>query len=431
LAKNIFLSAVESVKPDRLIFNSVHLSDSLLTIEDLVFDLNSIQNIYIVGVGKASALMGQAIEKILLNKITGGHILTKYGHGCALQKISLSEAGHPIPDDNGIRGTKKIVDIVNKAREQDLVICLISGGGSALLADCPAGSVLTDLTDLSSHLLNCGADIKEINTIRKHLSEVKGGNLARAAYPATLVSLILSDVIGDPVDVIASGPTTYDLSTFQNAYDSLKKYNLIDKISPTLLKRLQEGLEGKIAENPKPGDPILSKTYNKIIGNNMIALKAAEKTALSNGYTTEIISDKMQGMTHEIIKTIIDISLEEQRKTNHPCCLLFGGEPTVKVNANGLGGRNQHIALEASLLLKGKKDLVFLSAGTDGSDGPTDAAGAVVDDHTYLYAENSGMPVEETLQNFDSYNFFKNTVGHIITGPTMTNVMDIMIVLIN
>ena len=312
-----------------------------------------------------------------------------------------------------------------------MIICLISGGGSALLADYPEGSSLSELKDLSNLLLKSGADITEINTIRKHFSGVKGGNLARIAYPATMVSLILSDVIGDPLDVIASGPTTYDMSTFQNSYDSLNKYHLIDKISTNLLKRLQDGINGSIAENPKPGDNVLTKTYNKIIGNNLIALKSAEKIARSFGYITEIISDKMQGMTDDIIKNIIDLSLEKKNHTNQPTCLLFGGEPTVKVIGTGLGGRNQHIALEATLLLRGKEDMVFLSAGTDGSDGPTDAAGAVVDVHTYINAENSGIPVEEYLRNFNSYNFFKNSAEHIITGPTMTNVMDIMIVLIN
>jgi len=431
VAKNIFLRSVESVKPDQLILKSVKVCNSLLMIEDLIFDLKTIQNIYVVGVGKASALMGQAIEKILLNKITDGHIVTKYGHGCSLQKISLSEAGHPIPDENGVKGTKKIVEIVTKATANDLIICLISGGGSALLADYPEGSSLSELKDLSNLLLKSGADITEINTIRKHFSGVKGGNLARIAYPATMVSLILSDVIGDPLDVIASGPTTYDMSTFQNSYDSLNKYHLIDKISTNLLKRLQDGINGSIAENPKPGDNVLTKTYNKIIGNNLIALKSAEKIARSFGYITEIISDKMQGMTDDIIKNIIDLSLEKKNHTNQPTCLLFGGEPTVKVIGTGLGGRNQHIALEATLLLRGKEDMVFLSAGTDGSDGPTDAAGAVVDVHTYINAENSGIPVEEYLRNFNSYNFFKNSAEHIITGPTMTNVMDIMIVLIN
>lgn len=431
-AIEIFLAGVESVKPKNLIKRYISVNSTTLQIEDITFDLPVIKNIYVVGVGKASAAMAQAIESILGSRITAGHIITKYEHSVPLNFIEITEAGHPVPDENGLKGTEHIISIVNVAEKNDLVICLISGGGSALLADVPKGCTLEDVRNVNNILLKTGANITEMNCIRKHLSEVKGGLLSKAAFPARVVSLILSDVIGDPLDVIASGPTAPDPTTFTDALSFLKKYKIENEIPEQILKVLQKGIQNNQQETLKESDEILLHTDNLIIGTNRLALKTAKEKAESLGYKTQIITNKLDGdvtdVTNYICKTAKTFNDEN---INKKICLLFGGEPTVKVNAKGLGGRNQHLALLVARLLKDHPDITVLSGGTDGTDGPTDAAGAVVDSSTWKKAANLGLDMDRYINNCDSHHFFKQEGGLIITGPTQTNVMDLIIVLIN
>ncbi|HZK94928.1 MAG TPA: glycerate kinase [Prolixibacteraceae bacterium] len=431
-AVQIFLAGVESVKPDNLINRYVSINQNILQIEEIAIDLTAIQNIYVVGAGKASAAMARAIENILGHRITAGHIVTKYGHSVSLKFIEITEAGHPVPDENGIRGTEQILSIVNKAGKDDLVICLISGGGSALLADVPESCSLDDLKTLSTFLLKTGANINEMNCIRKHLSKVKGGQLAKSASPARVVSLILSDVIGDPIDVIASGPTAPDPTTFADAISIIENYKIENDIPSQILQVLQEGFEKKRQETLKETDSILLNTNNLIIGTNLLALKTAKEKAESLGYACKILTNTLEGdvtdVADYIINSIKDVCRE---RTIEKTCLLFAGEPTIKVEGMGLGGRNQHLALIIAKLIEDLPAITFLSGGTDGTDGPTDAAGAVVDSFTSMNASTLNLNMDQYINNCDSYHFFMQEGGLIITGPTQTNVMDLMVALID
>jgi glycerate 2-kinase len=431
-ATEIFLAGVESVKPGNLINRYVSISNNILQIEEISFNLATLKNIYIVGAGKASASMAQAIESILGSRITAGHIVTKYEHSVPLKFIQITEAGHPVPDESGIKGTEKIMSIVNKAEKDDLVICLISGGGSALLADVPEGCTLNDLKMVSSILLRIGANITEMNCIRKHLSKVKGGLLAKAASPAKVVSLILSDVIGDPLDVIASGPTAPDPTTFADAIAIIRKYNIENEIPEQIIRVLQEGFENKRQETLKNDDKILLNTNNLIVGTNRLSLKTAKEKAESLGYESEIITNKLDGDVTDVADYIFKLARRaKEENVSKKICLLFAGEPTVNVKGTGSGGRNQHLALIAARYLKDLPGITILSGGTDGTDGPTDATGAVADSNTSENSKKLQMDIEHYINNCDSYNFFKIEGGLIVTGPTQTNVGDLMVALID
>jgi len=280
IAEQIFLAGVESVLPERLIVNKMEIKDNSLVIGQLTFHLNEIDKIYVIGAGKASATMGAEVEKILGSRITEGHIVVKYGHSCKLDYIKISEAGHPLPDSNGFKATEQILKIAEKATKNDLVICLLSGGGSSLLADFPDGTSPEEMIKINNLLVNSGAVITEMNAVRKHLSKVKGGQLARVVYPATLVNLILSDVPGDPLDVIASGPSVPDPTTFDQAISVLEKFKLTKSVSPGILKYLKEGAASKREETPKQGDVVFENVYNLLIGNNLMALEATKQKAL-------------------------------------------------------------------------------------------------------------------------------------------------------
>lgn len=432
IVEDIFKAGVEGVLPDKMIRENLKIENNSLHIANLTYPLSQINNIYIIGAGKASALMGKEVEEILGNRISAGHIIVKHGHACSLTYIKVTEAGHPTPDEQGFQATQELINLVKKAGEKDLVICLISGGGSSLLADYPAGATPEDMIKLNKLLLNSGANINEMNAVRKHVSKVKGGQLAKEIYPAQTVSLILSDVIGDSLDVIASGPTSPDYSTFQEVKDILVKYKLEDKIPENLKNYIEKGIRGEVSETPKPGDVIFEKVHNFIIGSNTIALQHAQKKAEDLGINSLIITSELDGDAGLAAKTIVEMALAEQNKlkTGESICFLLGGETTVKVEGLGLGGRNQHLALCAARLLSGKEGITLLSAGTDGNDGPTDAAGAIVTADTLKNAATKGLDINSFMRNFDSYHFFQQAGGHIITGSTLTNVMDLIIVLI-
>ena len=364
------------------------------------FRLSRFKHIYVLAAGKSAAIMAQKTESILGDSITDGVIVTKYGHGADLKYLKLIEAGHPIPDEEGVKGTRIMLDIARQSSEYDLVICLISGGASALMADFPEGSTLRDLKLANELLVKCGADITEINTVRKHLSNVKGGQLAKTLYPATTVCIILSDVIGDRPDIIASGPTVGDPTTFADAWAVIKKYSLENAFPPSMLNHLQKGSAGFIPETPKPEDVIFRNVHNFIIGNNRLALEGSSRKALQLGFEPHIITDKLKGETIEIADFILkEIEKTQQAVGKKPVCLLFGGEPTVKVSGTGLGGRNQHLALYLSTKIDVEKEIAILCAGTDGTDGPTDAAGAVIDNKTMATATMKNINPQSFLQN--------------------------------
>jgi len=434
-ANEIFKHVLGTLDPEQLVKEKVSILDSTLVVEEREYDLNNYENIYVVGGGKACAPMAKAMEDILGDKIDDGLIVVKYNHGLPLKKIETIEASHPIPDKNGVRGTSNILRLLSKTGEKDLIICLISGGGSALLVQPHKEITLQDIQTTSAELLACGAAIDEINTVRKHLSSIKGGQIAKAAYPSTLITLILSDVVGDPMDIIASGPTVPDESTFEDAYAIIQKYSLEEKMPNSACGFLKRGKMGKIEETPEAGNEIFDNTQNIIVGSNRIALEAAEKRAREMGYNTIILSSLVEGESRDAAKFLAAIAKEVSRTGTpipKPACIIAGGETTVTIRGKGKGGRNQEFALSAAMEIEGCEGVVILSAGTDGTDGPTDATGAIVDFNTCKDArEKSNLNPEEFLSRNNSYNFFKKTGEHIITGPTMTNVMDIMISLID
>ena len=439
MTKRIFSRALSAVNPSKILKDGIRIEESRLWIRiegnlEKVFDLNAFQKIFLVGTGKASNSMALAVEEIFGDRISKGVITTKYGHLLPLKRTEIIEAGHPIPDQKGYEGAKKIQRLLKESGQKDLVILLLSGGGSALLPFPVDGIELKEKQEATQLLLDCGADIKEINTIRKHISRMKGGWLAKWAYPSTVIGFILSDVVGDPLDVIGSGPTVPDPSTFEEATKILKKYDLLNKISLSIQEHLQLGKEGKAEETPKPGDAVFEKVYNMIIGSNIIALRAAEKEATSLGFNTLILSSSIVGGTREAARFHTAIAKEIISSGNpipKPACILSGGETTVTIKGNGLGGRNQEFALAGAIEISGIEKVVLLSGGTDGSDGPTDATGAVADHATVLRAESMGLDPKVHLENNDAYPFFKKLGDLLITGPTHTNVMDVRIILVD
>jgi len=432
-AVSIFKSAIDAVQAETAIKRHCRVSHHRLEINRISYDLKRYENVYILGAGKASAHMAKAIEDLILPYISQGTVIVKYGHGVALEKIKVIEAGHPLPDSNGLQGARHILELCKKAGKNDLIIFLISGGGSALLPLPTQPLTLPDKQKTITALLACGASIDEINILRKHMSMIKGGRLAQTAYPAKLLSLIISDVIGDRLDTIASGPTVGDPSTFAECLEVIKKYQLADSLPPGVVEFILSGIEKKILETPKPQDPVFASPENFIVATNSDALSAAKKKAESLGYRALILSSMIDGNNKDTALFHVAIA-KEISKSGHPlappACILSGGETTVTVTGKGLGGRNQEFALTAAMKIKNEKNMVFLCAGTDGTDGPTDAAGAIVDHMTVKNAKDSGIDPAEFLKNNDSYHFFEKTGNLFLTGPTGTNVMDLRIILV-
>jgi hydroxypyruvate reductase len=429
----IFAHALRAVDPVEAVNRYLKLKGEDLRVDGKTYPLREYGHIYVIGAGKAGASMGLAVEAALGDRITRGVINVKYGHLSELKRVNLNEVGHPIPDEKGVSGARKIARLLEQLDEKDLVVCLISGGGSALLPSPVEGITLEDKQKMTNLLLECGASINEINAIRKHISRLKGGGLARLAYPSTLITLILSDVVGDPLDVIASGPTVPDKSTFGDCMAILRKYNLIAKAPPSIRDRIQRGIKGEIEETPKPGIPIFEKTQNVIIGSNIIAVKAAEQRARELGYNSLILSTFIEGETREVAKVHAAIA-KEIAKTGHPigtpACVISGGETTVTIRGKGLGGRNQEFVLASALGITELKHVLVLSGGTDGTDGPTDAAGAIADIDTVRKAHELGLDAAAYLEDNDSYHFFKKLGDLVTTGPTNTNVMDLRLILV-
>jgi len=435
-AIKILRVALNSADPRIAVRNHVHRVGNTLSVDDLTFDLGKFQRIFVVGGGKASGAMAEALEEILGDNLTGGfvNVLRDTKSSFKTRKIFLNKVRHPIPDGNGVEGARKIIALVRKAKERDLIICLVSGGGSALMPLPAAGITLQDKQDLTEALLKCGATIDEINSVRKHVSELKGGRLAKASYPATLVSLILSDVVGDPLDTIASGPTAPDTTTFSDAISILKKYNLWKSFIPeSIRKRLEAGLRGEIPETPKPGDKVFDKTHNVVIGNNRSVALAACREAKGLGFNQLLLSSVVEGEARHVGTAYAAVMKEILYSNNpipKPAVVIAGGETTVTVTGRGRGGRNQELVLSASLKIEGLKGVAIASIGTDGIDGPTDAAGAIADGQTTRRAYDKGLEAKEFLRDNDSYNFFSKLGDLVFTGATGTNVNDLAVMVV-
>jgi len=432
-ALDIFQAGLHSVNSFSAVQKHFSLEKEVLTVNGITYPLGEYNNIYVLGTGKATAAMAQAVEEVLLKRITSGFINVKYGHMRPLKYITVHEAGHPVPDDAGIQGSKQIVRLLKSAGERDLIIFLISGGGSALLPSPVPGLTLRDLQKTTQTLLEVGANIDEINIIRKHLSRLKGGRLAKLAYPATLIALILSDVVGDHLGSIASGPTAPDESTYFTCKHIIDKFAIGGKIPKQVFDFLVSGQNGKEEETLKSGDPVFQRVQNLIIGSNTQAVKEAKRRADTLGYKSLILSTSMEGEAKEVARIHASIAKEIISTKNPlppPACVISGGETTVTIRGHGLGGRNQEFALAAAIEIDGLDNTVILSCGTDGTDGPTDAAGAVVDGQTLNRAKQNQMDAENYLLDNDSYHFFKALDDLIFTGPTFTNVMDIRLIMV-
>ncbi len=436
---DIFNAALAAVDPYHAVVRVMRSTGGQQDDGWIAYDRAHFDRIIVVGAGKATARMAEAVEETLGSSVAEGIILVKYGHAGDLKIIEQLEAGHPIPDEAGVRGTVRILELVRRANEKTLVICLLSGGGSALLVAPLSGITLEDKQLTTDLLLKAGANIQELNTVRKHLSAIKGGRLAQAAYPAAVVTMILSDVIGDRLDVIASGPTVPDSTTYADAAFVITRYGLKSALPPRVMALIERGLAGYEPETAKSGDVCFTRTQNVIVGGIAQALAAAREKATALGYTTEIQTLELQGEARVAACTLARsaIRMQGSLKRGERRCLLSGGETTVTVRGKGKGGRNQELALAFALEISGLSGITMLSAGTDGTDGPTDAAGAVVDAYTVQKARGCGIHHPETyLENNDSYTFFVRADSacglnnHVFTGPTGTNVMDLNIILV-
>ena len=435
---DIFNAALEAVDARQAVLRAIVRAGTTLSLGTRRYDLAAYDRILVVGAGKATARMAQAAEEVLGDALAGGIIIVKQGHTGPLTRVRQVEASHPIPDDAGEGGTKAIMELLQDADDRTLVLCLLSGGGSALLVAPAQGVTLADKQTVTDLLLRAGADIGELNAVRKHLSAVKGGRLARIAHPATVITLMLSDVIGDRLDVIASGPTVPDPTTFGDALSVLEKYGLRDKVPRGVVGLFDEGLAGRLPETPKEGDPCFQSGHTVIVGSLLRALVAGRERAERLGYGTEIITAELRGEARDAARFLAEkaMRVRDGLKPSERRCLLSGGETTVRVIGGGRGGRNQELSLAFALAIEGTPDILLLSAGTDGTDGPTDAAGAVVDGGTARAARKAGIDPVRHLAYNDSYTLFARldaaTGEHsqVTTGPTGTNVMDMQIMLI-
>jgi glycerate 2-kinase len=429
----IFQSGIQAANPVGAVERHVKREGDTLLVDGTPYPLGKVGCVKVVGMGKASAVMAKPLTDLLGDLITDGIINVKYGHRYPLSGIQVREAGHPVPDEHGLRGTRDLIALLSDTSEEDLVFCLISGGGSALSPAPAEGISLADKRGVTRGLLECGATIHEINAVRKHLSRIKGGRLAKLAQPATLVSLILSDVIGDDLDTIASGPTVPDPSTYYDCLRLLTRYKLTEAIPLPAIRHLEAGARGEIPETPKKEDSAFRKTQNVVVGSNSLAMEAARETAASLGYHPMILSSFVEGETRDVARVHTAIAKEILRTGNPiptPACVISGGETTVTIQGNGKGGRNQEFALAAALEIEKLDGVLVLSGGTDGTDGPTDAAGAVVDGDTVERGRGLGMDARRHLDNNDAYPFFQPLDALLMTGPTLTNVMDLRLVMV-
>lgn len=432
----IMAEAINCVNAEEIMQKHVTYDANHLIVDNTRYDLNNYEQIYVIGAGKACVPMAAALQKIIKNKITSGLIITKDGYvdieNINLEsKVEILVASHPLPDQRNIKAASKLISFLSKINHTDLVILLLSGGGSALLMHPASGITLNDIGNTTAVLMRSGTSISEINTIRKHLDLFKGGGLIKFLASATVISLILSDVVGDCLDVIASGPAVGDPTTFVDAWKILQTYEVLDKIPTRVKNHIMNGIKGEIDETLKPGDPLLTKVKNVIVGRNTDAVNNAVILANLLGYHSKVLTTCLQGEAAQIGKTIakeVNNMSSPSFLMSRPACLIAGGETTVTITGKGIGGRNQELALGAVEGLTGSNQIILSSLATDGGDGPTDAAGAVATNQTYLRGLDMGLNANDFLLNNDSYHYF-NALGDLIKiGPTLTNVNDLVFI---
>lgn len=430
-AHRILASALAAVDPRVAVRRAMRLEGETLHVAAERVDLAEVDHIMLVGAGKAAPAMAAGALDVLADRVSGGTITTKYGHALPLPGIQTFEAGHPVPDERGQAGAQAALTLAESAGERDLLLCLLSGGASALWPAPVEGVSLPDLREVTDSLLRAGATIGELNAVRKHLSRVSGGHLARVAAPGRVVSLLVSDVVGSPLDVIASGPTVPDSSAYRDAVAVLRRFGVVPPAG--VRAHLEAGLVGDRPETPKTGDAAFLRTTVHIIASNRDALEGAARGAGRLGYTPLILTTRLEGEAREVARVVGGLALGlryERLPLSPPAALLLGGETTVTVRGNGRGGRNQEGALAAALAIQGETGIVIACLGTDGSDGPTDAAGGIVDGETIARGSNRSLDAHEHLARNDAYSFLHTTGDLLITGPTGTNVNDVTLVLV-
>ncbi len=429
--QRILAAALQAADPAAAV--ETHLKRRALRLEvaGRDYNLDAYRRVFLVGAGKAGAPMTRAAASILGDRLTQGVVVVKEGYLGSDDlpgQVSILEAGHPIPDERGVQGGQRIQELLESLRPDDLVIGLISGGGSALLTAPVPGITLENLQALTAELLACGATINEINCLRKHLDRLKGGGLARLASPAPLITLILSDVVGDPLDVIASGPTVPDPTSYAQAYAILQRYELLNRVPHSITAHLERGRRGEIPETPKAGDPAFERVQNVIIGSNLQAAQAALRQAEAEGFHTLLLTTYLQGEARQAGATLAAIAHQiavTGQPLARPACLVVGGETTVTLTGSGKGGRNQEVALGALPGLAGLPEVALVSLATDGGDGPTDAAGAVVTGESLGRAQKAGLDPVDHLRRNNAYPFFEALGDLLKPGPTRTNVNDL------
>ncbi|MEO8326545.1 MAG: glycerate kinase [Nitrospirota bacterium] len=430
ILKSLFNAGLEACNPARAIADSLHLHKNRLQVQDFHYDLTHYGRIICVGAGKASARMAIALEQVLGNKLEGGIVIVPDGYGVPCDKVRIFEAAHPMPDGRGVKATKQLLALTQSLSRRDLMIVLLSGGASSLLCAPSRGLTLAAKRRTTQLLLRSGATIHDINIVRKHLSAIKGGKLAQAT-PANILTLIMSDVLGDDLSTIGSGPTVTDSSTFQNAIDILQQYSIWRKVPESVRRHLQQGRTRFNQTSIKPTRRQSLRNRHIILANNRQALEGVAKSAKLLGLKPFILPYPLQGEAKEIGSILGGFArdlVEFGNPVHRPACFIAGGEPTVTVKGKGQGGRTQECVLGAAQELAGLSKVFVAGFGTDGTDGPTDAAGAVVDGKTVQRAKKKGLSIEQALQEHDSYTFFKHIRGHIMTGPTGTNVNDIYLI---
>jgi glycerate 2-kinase len=429
----VLAGTLNHAEAGRCINNHIQLEANKLFIQSTPFDLAKYSNIYVIAVGKAAIPMTEAIFSLLGNRINSGIVITKDGYNrqynsLPVECFNVYEASHPIPDLRNIAASQELVNQYRNLRADDLLICLISGGGSALMTKPYPGISLEDLQQTSDILIRCGATISEINTVRKHLDILKGGGLAKQLYPAKVITLVLSDVPDDNLDMVASGPTIADPTTFGDAWLVFQKYQVLDRVPPHVLEHISDGISGNISETLKPGSDYLKHAEGFLVGNNFQVATAAVREANNLGFIANLIPITLHGEASQAGRAIAEYARTFLAKKPHPeqpVCLIAGGETTVTVSGAGKGGRNQEFALGAVKSLSSVAGTILISLATDGGDGPTDAAGAIATHHTYARGLQIGLDPDEYLSRNDSYNYFDKLDDLIRTGPTLTNMNDL------
>ena len=438
-ACDILAHALDAVHPYKCVFNLVHLEADRVVIGSKAFSLKNFERVFLIGFGKAAVPMAKALIDKLGQKISSASVITKdpgfLSEDGYQDMLKVHLGGHPVPTEDSIKSTQAMLNSLPDLTETDLVLVVISGGGSALFTDPVPGVTLQDMQSLTQLLLHSGANIDEINTIRKHLDQVKGGRLAEILRPAHVETLILSDVIGDRLEIIASGPTVADTSTFQDALEILDRYGVMGKVPLGALDYLEKGRDGEFAETMKPGLLSPEQVDHHLVGTNFLAAQAAFQKAESMGYHTVIISTAVTGLTEQVakfIEGILTTALANDHPVAKPACIILGGEPTVNVTGTGLGGRNMDLTLRLVPGLAEKEGVLFISLATDGEDGPTDAAGAAADSYVLREGQQKfGLEIESFTANNDAYHYHEKVGALIKTGATGTNVNDLMLLLID